>query len=167
MAHMIAVNNQKDLVSLLPFFGKKKKVKSHTVTPTLPKSQGPEASGSLPNKRQKPKSKNTTTETQVTPLIGPVEGSRQSHSVSLGNLADKGLSSMVFDEGTVKTTPLPKGPRGDKDLEGLKPPADIEPLTNPIVDPSGTGAKYQVDETHSTRLRKVKMKKCFNWKGSG
>ncbi|GKD67613.1 hypothetical protein Tco_1321703 [Tanacetum coccineum] len=107
----------KDSVSPLPFFGKKKKVKSHTVTPTLPKSQGPEASGSLPNKRQKPN--------------------------LLGNLADKGLSSMVSDEGTVKTTPLPEGLRRDKDLEGLKPLVDMEPLTNPIVDPSGTGAKYQ------------------------
>ncbi|GJX14796.1 hypothetical protein Tco_0206554 [Tanacetum coccineum] len=37
-AHMIAVNNQKDLVSPLPFSGKKKKVKSQTVTPTIPKS---------------------------------------------------------------------------------------------------------------------------------
>ncbi|GJY66023.1 hypothetical protein Tco_0468261 [Tanacetum coccineum] len=37
---------------------------------------------------------------------------------------------MVSDEGTVKTTPLPKGPRGDKDSKGLKPPADMEPLTN-------------------------------------
>ncbi|GJU11733.1 retrovirus-related pol polyprotein from transposon TNT 1-94 [Tanacetum coccineum] len=34
---------------------KKKKDKSHTVTPTLPKSQGPEASGALSKKRNKPK----------------------------------------------------------------------------------------------------------------
>ncbi|GKB84301.1 hypothetical protein Tco_0956573 [Tanacetum coccineum] len=68
-------------------------------------------------------------------------------------LADKGLPSTDFDEGMVKTTPLPEGPRGDKDSKGLKPPADMEPLTNPIADPSRTGAKYQVDETQSTRLR--------------
>ncbi|GKD74855.1 hypothetical protein Tco_1333137 [Tanacetum coccineum] len=53
---------------------------------------------------------------------------------------DTGLPSMIFDEGTVKTTSLPKGPHGDKDSEGLKPPADMEPLTNPIADPSGTDA---------------------------
>ncbi|GJW46229.1 hypothetical protein Tco_0077875 [Tanacetum coccineum] len=48
----------------------------------------------------------------------------------------------VFDKGMVKTMSLPEGPRGDKDLEGLKPPTDIEPLTNLVVDPSGTHAKY-------------------------
>ncbi|GKA69051.1 hypothetical protein Tco_0775115 [Tanacetum coccineum] len=38
MAHMIAVNNQKDSVSSLPLSAKKKKGKSQTVTLTLPKS---------------------------------------------------------------------------------------------------------------------------------
>nr|GEZ13655.1 hypothetical protein [Tanacetum cinerariifolium] len=55
---------------------------------------------------------------------------------------DKGLPFMVSDEGTVKTTPCPEGPCGDKDSEGLKPPADMEPLTNHVVDPSGTDTKY-------------------------
>ncbi|GJW90696.1 hypothetical protein Tco_0168249 [Tanacetum coccineum] len=59
---------------------------------------------------------------------------------------------MSSDEVTVKTTPLHEGPHGDKDSEGLKQPADIKPLTNPVADLSGTGAKYQVDETQSTRL---------------
>ncbi|GKB59697.1 hypothetical protein Tco_0915883 [Tanacetum coccineum] len=66
--------------------------------------------------------------------------------------AEKGLPSTASDEGMVKTTPLPEGPRGDKDSKGLKPPADMEPLTNPIADTLRTGAKYQVDETQSTRL---------------
>ncbi|GJS32877.1 hypothetical protein Tco_0531259 [Tanacetum coccineum] len=66
-AYMIVVNNQKDLVSSLPFYAKKKKVKSQTVTPTLPKSQGPEASESLPQKRKKPQSKKTPKETKETP----------------------------------------------------------------------------------------------------
>ncbi|GJZ48413.1 hypothetical protein Tco_0602245 [Tanacetum coccineum] len=201
-APMIAVNNQKDSVSPLPFSRKKKKVKSQTMTPTLPKSQGPKASRALSKKSQKPKSKKTLTETQVTPPIGPTKGSKQSHSVSLGNVpdpqdlerniqftgtglsstsldegirksqplpestitdpkdsggnvqpADKGLPSMSSDDSTVKTTLLPEGPRGDKDSKGLKPPADMEPLTNHVADPSGTGAKYQVDEPQSTRLR--------------
>ncbi|GJT87411.1 hypothetical protein Tco_1069128, partial [Tanacetum coccineum] len=44
-------------------------------------------------------------------------------------------------------------PRGDKDSEGLKPPADMEPKTTLVVDPSGTDAKYQADQTQSARLR--------------
>ncbi|GJV60886.1 hypothetical protein Tco_1466986 [Tanacetum coccineum] len=157
---------------------------------------GPEASGSLPQKRKKPKSKKIPTKTQVTPPTGPTEGYEKSHSVSSGNVhdpqdpkrnkqltgtklpstqldegtrksqllpegtttdpkdskgnvqpADKGLSSMVSDEGTVKTMPLLEGPHGDKDLEGFKPPADMEPLTTPVVDPLGTDAKYQANYT--------------------
>ncbi|GKE33333.1 hypothetical protein Tco_1452655 [Tanacetum coccineum] len=90
-APMIAVNNQKDSMSPLPFSGKKKKVKSPTP-------------------------------------------------------ADKGLPSMTFDEGTVKTTPLPEGPRRDNDLEGLKPLVDMEPLTNPVADPLGTALLLSNDE---------------------
>nr|GEV06592.1 copia protein [Tanacetum cinerariifolium] len=66
--------------------------------------------------------------------------------------ADMGLPSMVFDEGTVKTMSFPKGTHGDKGLEGFKPPADMEPLTTPVVNPSRTDAKYQVDQTQSARL---------------
>ncbi|GJW56391.1 hypothetical protein Tco_0103122 [Tanacetum coccineum] len=47
MTHMIAVNNQKDSLSPLPLVAKPKKGKSQTVTPTLPKSQGPEVPGAL------------------------------------------------------------------------------------------------------------------------
>ncbi|GJW18234.1 hypothetical protein Tco_0025670 [Tanacetum coccineum] len=65
------------------------------------------------------------------------------------------MPSIVSDEGTVKTTSLPEGPHGDKDSEGVKPPDDIEPLPTPVVDPSRIDAKYQVDQTHSTRLRYV------------
>ncbi|GJT03667.1 retrovirus-related pol polyprotein from transposon TNT 1-94 [Tanacetum coccineum] len=60
---MIVVNNQKDSVSPLPFSGKKKKVKSQIVTPTLPKSKGLKASGTLYKKRQNPKSKKTPSKT--------------------------------------------------------------------------------------------------------
>ncbi|GKB89387.1 retrovirus-related pol polyprotein from transposon TNT 1-94, partial [Tanacetum coccineum] len=140
----------------------------------LDRTPGLEASGSLPQKRKKPKSKKTPTKTQVTPPTGPTKGSEQSHSVSSGNVhdpqdpkrnkqlagtttdpkdskgnvqtADKGLSSTVSDEGTVKTTPLLEGTHGDKYLEGFKPPADMEPLTTHVVDPSGTDAKYQADQ---------------------
>ncbi|GKE02148.1 hypothetical protein Tco_1390131 [Tanacetum coccineum] len=55
------------LMSPLPLTAKPKKGKSHIVTQTLPKSQGPEASGALSKKRQKPKSKKPPTVTKVTP----------------------------------------------------------------------------------------------------
>ncbi|GKF17811.1 hypothetical protein Tco_0062729, partial [Tanacetum coccineum] len=54
---------------------------------------------------------------------------------------------------TAKTTPRPKGSLREKDSRGNIPPADMEPIHPTIADLSGTGAKYKVDETHSTRLR--------------
>ncbi|GJZ87965.1 hypothetical protein Tco_0659747 [Tanacetum coccineum] len=107
-------------MSPLPLFAKPKKGKSHTVTPTLPKSQGPKASGALYKKRQKPKSKNPPTKTKVIPPK-LTEGSEQSHSVSSGTvpdpqdlerniqLASTGLPS-TLDEGTRKSQPLTEGP---------------------------------------------------------
>ncbi|GJR49228.1 hypothetical protein Tco_1399749 [Tanacetum coccineum] len=59
---------------------------------------------------------------------------------------------MTPDEGTTKTSPCPEGSLGDKYLEGNIPPIDMELIHTPVADPSGTGAKYQVDETQSTRL---------------
>ncbi|GKB35248.1 hypothetical protein Tco_0880190 [Tanacetum coccineum] len=136
---------------------------------------GPEDSGALSRKRQKPKSKKTSTKTQVTPPTRPTEGSELSHPVSSGNvpnpqdlerniqLAGMGLSSTSLDEGTrksqplpegtAKTTPLLEGPLGDKDSEGFRPPADMEPINLSIVDLSGTGAEYPVDKTQFTRPR--------------
>ncbi|GJS37813.1 hypothetical protein Tco_0536195 [Tanacetum coccineum] len=137
-AFMVVVNNCENLVNPLPFTAKKKKGKSQTVTPTLPQTQGPEASGALPQKRKKPKSKKTPNETKT-----------QWKQTTI----DKRLPSTVSDEGAAKTTPSPEGPRGDTDSEGLKPPTDMEPQTNHVADLSGTGAMYQVDETQSTRLR--------------
>ncbi|GJR93937.1 hypothetical protein Tco_0266111 [Tanacetum coccineum] len=153
-AHMIAINNQKDSVSLLPCSGKKKKVKSHTMTPTLSKSHGLEASRAFSKKRQKHTSKKTPTDDQVTPPTEPTEGSDTITDLkdSGGNVqpVNKGFPSMVFDKGMVKTTSLPEGPRGDKDLEGLKPPADMEPLTNHVVDPLGTDTSFEVEPDYKT-----------------
>nr|GEX78413.1 hypothetical protein [Tanacetum cinerariifolium] len=56
---MIVVNNHETSVSPLPFSIKKKKANSQTVTPTLPKLQGPEASAALSKKRNKPKDKDS------------------------------------------------------------------------------------------------------------
>ncbi|GKF95806.1 hypothetical protein Tco_0288541 [Tanacetum coccineum] len=53
------------------------------------------------------------------------------------------------NEGTAKTTPCPERPLRDKDLEGNKPPDDMEPINPTVVDPLGTSAEYQVDETQS------------------
>ncbi|GKE58658.1 hypothetical protein Tco_1497843, partial [Tanacetum coccineum] len=108
-AFIIAVNNNEKFVNPLPFTIKKRKGKPQTMTSTLPQSQGFEASGSLPQKRKMHKSKKPPTETKP---------------------ADKGLPSTAFDDGMVKTTLLPKGPRGDKNSEGLKPLADMELQTN-------------------------------------
>nr|GEV01146.1 hypothetical protein [Tanacetum cinerariifolium] len=84
-----------------------------------------------------------------------LEGKKSDPKDSVGNKQpiDTRFPSKVFDEGTVKTTPLPQRPRGDKDSEGLKPPADMEPLTNPVADTLGTDGKYHAEQTQSARLR--------------
>ncbi|GKE53121.1 hypothetical protein Tco_1488277, partial [Tanacetum coccineum] len=136
-AHMIVVNNQKDLVSPLPFSGKKKKVKSQTVTPTLPKYRALRlqiSSGTVPDPQD------------------PERNIQLADSRGNDQPADKGLPSMASNEGTTKTTSCLEGPLGDKDLEGKKLPADMKPIYLIIVDPLGTDVEYQVDETQSTRL---------------
>ncbi|GKE86961.1 hypothetical protein Tco_1560703, partial [Tanacetum coccineum] len=190
----------RDSVSLPPLALNLKKGESQTVTATLPKSRGPEASGALSKKRKKPKSKKPPTETKVTPPK-PMEGSKQSHSVSSGTVPDpqdlerdiqlastrlpstldegtrkskplpkgtathlqdskvnkqpldRDTTSMTPNDGTAKTTPHPERSLEDKDSWENIPCPDMEPIHTPIADPLGTGAKYQVDETQSTRLR--------------
>nr|GEZ15915.1 hypothetical protein [Tanacetum cinerariifolium] len=96
-------------------------------------------------------------ETQVTPPSVPTKDSEKTQSVSLGQIAhpqytegntqpvvkpaNKGFPSTVSDEGTVKTKLLPEGPHGDKDSEGFKPPADMEPLTTLVANLLRTDAK--------------------------
>nr|GEU36768.1 copia protein [Tanacetum cinerariifolium] len=171
MAHMIAANNQKDLVSPPPLVAKPNKGKSQSVTTTSPKSQGPEASGALSKKSKRPMSKKPPIETKVTPPK-PTKGSEQSYSVSSGtvpNLQDLERDTQLtstrlpstLDEGTrksqplpenaTKTTPRPEGSRGNKDSGGNKPPADMEPQNPTDVDLSETGATE--DQTQSSRLR--------------
>ncbi|GJV99268.1 hypothetical protein Tco_1554520 [Tanacetum coccineum] len=128
---------------------------------TLPKSQGPEASGALSKKRKKPKSKRPPTETKES-LPKPTEGSKQSYSGTATHPKDLGgnkqpldrdIASTTSNEGTAKTMPHPEGSLGDKDSGGNIPPADMEPIHTLVPDPLRTSAKYQVDETQSTRLR--------------
>ncbi|GJZ52767.1 hypothetical protein Tco_0607652 [Tanacetum coccineum] len=66
---------------------------------------------------------------------------------------DRDLTSTTSDEGTAKTTSRPEGSLGDKDSGGNTPPTDMQSIHPTFVDLSVTGAKYQVDETRSTRLR--------------
>nr|GEV53802.1 nodulin MtN21 /EamA-like transporter family protein [Tanacetum cinerariifolium] len=170
-AHMIVVNNRRDSVSPPPLATKPKKGKSQTVTSALPKSQGLEASGALSKKSKRPKSKKPPTETmrdiQLASTRLPstlVEGTRKSkplpesnatHPKDLGGNKqplDMDITSTTPDEGIAKTTPRPEGSLGDKDLGGNIPPVDMEPIHTPVTDLLGTDAKYQVDETKSTRL---------------
>ncbi|GKC83450.1 hypothetical protein Tco_1139167, partial [Tanacetum coccineum] len=123
------------------FLWKEKKVKSHTVTPTLPKSQGHEASGALSKKRQNPKSKKTPIETQVTLPIGLMEGSEQSYLVSSSNILDPqdlerniqlagtGLPSTSLDKGIHKSQPFPENTTNDpKDSGNNAQPVDKDCL---------------------------------------
>ncbi|GJY89397.1 hypothetical protein Tco_0504593 [Tanacetum coccineum] len=158
MAHMIVVNSQKDSVCLLPLVAKPKKGKSQSVTPTLPKSQGPKVPGALSKKSKRPKSKKPPTKTNYGLPSTLDEGTRKSKPLlestathpkdSGGNIQslDRDLTSTTYDEGTAKTTPHPEGSLGDIDLGGNIPPADMEPIHPTIADLSGTGAKYQSDE---------------------
>ncbi|GKC21062.1 hypothetical protein Tco_1023212, partial [Tanacetum coccineum] len=146
---------QRRSVSPLPFSPKEKKGKPQTVTPILPNSQGPKTSRALSEKRKRPKSKKTPSETKVTPSQ-PSERMEQSHLVfsgtvpgpqdPVGNIQPMGtgLPSTVSDEGVAKTTPCLEGPRGDKDSEGNKPPADMEPQHTPVADLSWIGVDYQL-----------------------
>ncbi|GJY80064.1 hypothetical protein Tco_0492815 [Tanacetum coccineum] len=100
-------------------------------------TMSPEVSGALSKKRQNPKSNKTPTETQATLPTGPTEGSKQSHSVSSGNvldpqdserniqLAGTRLPSTSLDEGIRKSQPFPEGTTTDpKDSGGNVQPTD-------------------------------------------
>ncbi|GKA06842.1 hypothetical protein Tco_0686066 [Tanacetum coccineum] len=140
-ASMIVVNNLESLVSQLLFCGKKKKTKSQTVSKPKPKTQGLEASGTLPQKRKNTLTKNTTPQATKTPPTEKVstEDSDKTQSKPLlkgkttdakdpeGNIqpASMGLPSTPLDEGTHKSQPLTESKTTDlKDSEGNKHPAD-------------------------------------------
>ncbi|GJY81955.1 hypothetical protein Tco_0494706 [Tanacetum coccineum] len=156
------------------FLSKEEKVKSQSVTPTLPKLQGPEDSGALSKKRQNPKSKKTPTKKgvligSVIELFDPQDPKRNIQLVGTGlpstSLDGGTRKSKPLPEGTAKTTPCLERPRRDKDSEGFKPPADMELLTNPVVDPSGNDSKYQSDQTQSAilRYRSLTENECKNY----
>ncbi|GKA24673.1 hypothetical protein Tco_0710706, partial [Tanacetum coccineum] len=102
-----------------------------------------------------PKSKRPPTETKESPPK-PTEGSEQSHSVSSGTVPDpRDLERDIQLASIGLPSTLDKGTHPSKlclRVLGNIPPDDMEPIHTPVIDPSGTGAKYQVDETQSTRL---------------
>ncbi|GKB13736.1 hypothetical protein Tco_0847659 [Tanacetum coccineum] len=124
----------KDLVSPLPLAAKPKKGKSRTVTPTLPKSQGPKVPGALSKKSKRPKSKKPPTKTkrniQLVSMGLPStlnEGTHKSKPLpestatppkdSEGNIQplNRDITSTTSNEGVAKTTLRPEGSLGDKD----------------------------------------------------
>ncbi|GJT86689.1 hypothetical protein Tco_1068406 [Tanacetum coccineum] len=107
------------------------------VTQPKPMSQGLEASGALPQKRKKSK-------TQTTSLVHA--GNKQ--------LAVKGLPATHPDDGTSKTQPLPKGTNIDpKDSGRNTQLADRGQPKALVINLSGAGTKYPVDQTQSTRFK--------------
>ncbi|GKE23327.1 hypothetical protein Tco_1434839 [Tanacetum coccineum] len=59
---------------------------------------------------------------------------------------DRDTTSTTPNEGTAKTTSRPEGSLGDKDSGGNIPPADMEPIHTPVVDPSRTAFLLSDDE---------------------
>nr|GEW61080.1 hypothetical protein [Tanacetum cinerariifolium] len=113
----------------------KKKVKSKTVTPNLPKLQGPEASGAPFKKRNKPMPINTTLKTQATPPNVPTKDSEKTHSVSSRQTAhlldtEENIQSAVKgfhsspNEGNRGSKPLPEG----KSTDAKDPEGNIQPV---------------------------------------
>nr|GEW32274.1 hypothetical protein [Tanacetum cinerariifolium] len=89
------------------------------------------------------------------------EGTNIDSKDSMGNKQpiDTELPSMTFDEGTTKTTPRLEGSLRDKDSWENIPLADMEPIHPTVADLLGASAKYQVNETQSSRLRYRSMTK--------
>nr|GEX82193.1 hypothetical protein [Tanacetum cinerariifolium] len=111
MVHLIAINNQRDSMSLPPLAAKPKKEKSQTVTSTLPRSQGPKASRALFKKSKRPKSKQPLTKTKVTPPK-PTKGSEQSHSDELEKESDAEEVLAAGDD-------MDKDPQDDVEIDQL------------------------------------------------
>ncbi|GJU94985.1 retrovirus-related pol polyprotein from transposon TNT 1-94 [Tanacetum coccineum] len=153
-AYMIAVNNRRDSVSPPPLAAKPKKGKSHIVTSTLPKSQGPEASGALSKKSKRHKPKKPPTDTKGTHKSTHLPESTATHPKDSGGNKqplDRDLTSTTSDEGTAKTMPRLEGSLRDKDSGGNIPPVNMEPIHTSVADPSGTAAKYQINKAMKRR----------------
>nr|GEV06855.1 hypothetical protein [Tanacetum cinerariifolium] len=98
----------------------------------------------------KPKKGKSQTVTLTSPKSQVLEASR---ALSKKIKRPMDITFTTPDEGTAKTMPCLEGSHGDKDSGGNKPPTNLEPQNLTDVDLLGTGAKYQKDQTQSSRLR--------------
>nr|GEW99207.1 hypothetical protein [Tanacetum cinerariifolium] len=100
-------------------------------------SQGPKASGTLPQKRKTPKSKKPPTKTKETP---PLSQQRVQSNPT------QGLPSMSTNKGMAKTASHPEGLLGDKDSKENKPLADMKLINPTVADPLGTEEVFAAGE---------------------
>nr|GEX62495.1 hypothetical protein [Tanacetum cinerariifolium] len=131
-AHMIVVNNQRDLVSPPPLAEKPKKGKHRTYPQDLERDIQLASTG-LPStlnegtRKSKPFPESTATHPKDS-------GGNKQH-------LDKDITSITPDECMAKTTLHPEGSLGDKDSGGYIPPANMKPIHTLVADSSGTCAK--------------------------
>ncbi|GJU45374.1 hypothetical protein Tco_1202640 [Tanacetum coccineum] len=166
-AHMIALNNRRDSLSPPLLVAKPKKGKSQTTKESPPNpTEGSEqshsvSSGTVPDPQdlerniQLASTGLPSTLNEGTHPSKPLpEGTATYPKDSGGNKQplDRDITSTTSNEGMAKTTPRPDGSLGDKDSGGNIPPADMEPIHTHVANLSGTGAKYQEDQTQSSRL---------------
>nr|GEY84611.1 TraB domain-containing protein [Tanacetum cinerariifolium] len=116
-------------------------------------TRGPEASGTLPQKRNKPLSKKTTPKATITSPVEnvPTKDSDQTQSVSWGQTAhpqDTKRNIQLVVKGS--HSPLGDGSGKSQPLSESKKDSS----TPSIIALSGTDAKYHVDQTQSTRFKK-------------
>nr|GEZ86563.1 uncharacterized mitochondrial protein AtMg00810-like [Tanacetum cinerariifolium] len=158
--HMIAVNNQKDVV-VTPSKEEKSPVQkgtqgnqgNTTPKPTEGFKQFHSVSSSIVLDPQDPKRNIQLAGTGLPSTLD--EGTRKLQPFPEGTTTDpkdswgndqptnKGFPSTTFNKVKAKTTSHPEGPLGDIDSEGNKAPADMEPINPTVADPSRTGAEYQ------------------------
>nr|GEV66370.1 retrovirus-related Pol polyprotein from transposon TNT 1-94 [Tanacetum cinerariifolium] len=129
MAHMIAINNQRDSVSPPPLAVKPKKWKSQTVTSTSPQSQGPKTSGAFSKKSKIHKSKNLPTETK--------DEAQESEEDILG-ADDEMDDNLQSDETQHHSSP----PQGDKPTSSTAPHPEAS-----NIDSSSDNILKNYDET--------------------
>nr|GEV05218.1 nodulin MtN21 /EamA-like transporter family protein [Tanacetum cinerariifolium] len=89
----------------------------------------------------------------VTPTLPKSRGPKVLGTLSKKSKRHKSKNPPIETKARLKSRRVLKGQLGTKTQEGNIPPVDIEPIHTTVGGPSGTGAKYNVDETQSTRLR--------------
>ncbi|GKB37943.1 hypothetical protein Tco_0882885 [Tanacetum coccineum] len=89
------------------------------------------------------KSQSVSSSTVLSPKSESKTDNFVGNGISFTLPADKGLPSTASNEGTAKTTPRLEGELRDKDSEGNKPPADMEPIHPTVADPFRDWAKHK------------------------